>query len=279
LNLLAVFKFVFDCSLAVILLGYNFMAQAEDTKPFFNIVQNRLVQVPTQSEPVKYRLLREYGSLWTNNDYSILLPDNVVFASSGETAAYQSKLKLVKVKGTSCTLQASAALKLSKAQAQAAKQGFALTPRGGDACLRSYEKTESLWLSRVLPNLIYYQKAGKLSAAEANLIKGAKALDQVPMILQLEARGLPFDKYRQTSILNSVAAPGSSQHLTGLAFDLAQYADPKARKIMNQFGWYQTVQNDLPHFTYLGNQTEASLLEMGLKKVFKDGFTFWIPDF
>ncbi len=46
---------------------------------------------------------------------------------------------------------------------------------------------------------------------------------------------------------------------------------------MNKYGWFQTVKNDLPHFTYLGT-TEENLKNLGLKRIEENNFIFWIPD-
>lgn len=226
---------------------------------------------------VEQRLLKEYGSLWINNDS--LLPPSLAFASEQETINYQNELKLAKLLNSNCVLQEKALNALKKAQKLAKAKGISISPRGSDSCLRSYKTTQELWLSRVNPNLIYYVKRGQISSSSAERIKNLKTWEQVEAVLQLEqTKGLSFDKYRQGSILNSVAAPGSSQHLSGLAFDMAEYGNSQTRQIMNQCGWWQTVKNDLPHFTYLGMQTEIELQRSGLKQVKQEGFTFWIPN-
>jgi hypothetical protein len=43
---------------------------------------------------------------------------------------------------------------------------------------------------------------------------------------------------------------------------------------MNKYGWFRTVRNDEPHFTFLGRD-EGELESLGLKKVDGD---FWVPD-
>jgi hypothetical protein len=88
---------------------------------------------------------------------------------------------------------------------------------------------------------------------------------------------LYFSKDFSKSILYSVAAPGASQHIFMLALDVEQYADPQVREILARNGWFQTIQSDLPHFTYLG-VAESELAAKGLKSVTVGGQTFWVPN-
>ncbi|MDJ0626561.1 MAG: D-alanyl-D-alanine carboxypeptidase family protein [Candidatus Caenarcaniphilales bacterium] len=248
---------------------------------FFKTISKRIKSIPNRNEKIKYRILKEYGSLWVNNDTEVILPPSVTFSSAKETNNFHKRLSLVKVAGTECLLQESAAKSLEQAIEEAKSQGLNISPRGDDSCIRSYKKTHELWLSRVLPNLDFYLSKKKLTPAEVEKVKQADMWDQVKLVLSIEnEKGLLFDKYRQTSILNSVAAPGTSQHLSGLAFDMAQFSDPQVRKIINKYGWYQTIENDLPHFTYLGKVPNQKFLKNnGLKKVSKSGYDFWVPDF
>ena len=244
------------------------------------------VQIPDpQQEPIKYRIMCEYGAMWVSPGAQIILPSTFAFASSCDTRKYHEFIDTgvgwgaVKNLKTECKLQTPAAQDLDAAINEARAQNLSITARGNDSCQRSYKKTLDLWNSRVYPNLKHYVSTGQLSEAEANKVRLADTWSQVRLILQLEQeKGLLFDKYRQTSILNSVAAPGTSQHLSGLAFDLAQYNNPKARYILQQHGWWQTVEDDLPHFTYLGYRTEQQLREAGLKKIEKQGHIYWLPD-
>lgn len=239
----------------------SFQAFSQDNNKFIVNIQNNLKFIPKPQEATKYRILKEYGALWLNQNPKIKLPSKVYFSSEAETQSFHHELNLANF-GQNCILQHEAVQALKKAQIKAKQKGLNISPRGkSDGCIRSFNLTQKLWLSRVEPNLKYYVQNGKLSPAEANLIKQAKSWSQVDLVLKLEQqKRLLFDKYRQTSILNSVAAPGTSQHLSGLAFDLAEFENPQARQIMNEFGWFQTVQNDLPHFTYLGYSfTEKNL--------------------
>ncbi|MDX1920015.1 MAG: D-alanyl-D-alanine carboxypeptidase family protein [Candidatus Caenarcaniphilales bacterium] len=247
---------------------------------FFQSVQGRLDSIPSPKEEIHYRILKEYGALWTGSDPEVKFPPKLIFESEADTLSYQENLQLDSVSGNNCRLQKAALSQLNKAQSEAAALKLKITPRGSDSCLRSYKTTYDLWLSRLEPNLNYYVSNKKLTQAEAQKVRKAPLNKQIKMVLDLETqKGLLFDKYRQTSILNSVAAPGSSQHLSGLAFDVAEFANPQIRKILNKHGWYQTVENDQPHFTYLGVQNnEENLKNYGLVKKAKGQFSFWIPN-
>ncbi|MEJ7615864.1 MAG: hypothetical protein WKF30_02560 [Pyrinomonadaceae bacterium] len=93
----------------------------------------------------------------------------------------------------------------------------------------------------------------------------------------MEERGLFFSKDFSKSVFHSVAPPGASQHLAMLAFDVTEFHDARVRAILAQHNWFQTVQSDLPHFTYLGLE-ERKLPERGLRRVASCGQVFWIPD-
>jgi hypothetical protein len=265
-------------SLLFIFWIFNFGKALSSEGAFFIAVSQNLKKIPSNSDAIKFRLLKEYGAMWLSKDLQVLLPESIAFSSAAETNTFHKKLELAKMPNSQCTLQKAALKALLQAQGKAQDIGLNITPRGNDSCIRSYEVTEQLWLSRVKPNLAYYVSQNKLSQSKANQILKQSIWTQVDSILKLEQQGLLFDKYRQTSILNSVAAPGSSQHISGLAFDAAEYANPQVRNILNQYGWFQTVVNDLPHFTYLGKVNESYLLKNGLKKTYKNGFIFWTPD-
>ena len=101
--------------------------------------------------------------------------------------------------------------------------------------------------------------------------------EQVSAVLELEQDGIFFSKDFSKSVLYSIAAPGTSQHIAMLAFDANEFLDGRVRELFGANGWFQTVLSDLPHFTYLGLR-EAELPERGLKRAVVNGQTFWIPD-
>jgi len=120
-------------------------------------------------------------------------------------------------------------------------------------------------------------KEGKLSAKDAEKIRALSPFEQAPKIFKLEEKGIFFSKDLSKSIVYSVAPPGTSQHLSMLAFEVAEYKSEQVREILAHNNWFQTVVSDLPHFTYLG-ANEKELPDLGLKKVENFGQTFWIPN-
>jgi hypothetical protein len=112
---------------------------------------------------------------------------------------------------------------------------------------------------------------------QANRIRSLAPYEQVPEVFALEEEGIYFAKDLSKSIIYSVAPPGASQHLSLLAFDVAEFGDEDVRRILADHYWYQTVVSDLPHFTYLGVPV-SELNDLGLKKVEHQSREFWIPD-
>ena len=96
-------------------------------------------------------------------------------------------------------------------------------------------------------------------------------------MLELEKDGIFFSKDFSKSVLYSIAAPGTSQHIAMLAFDANEFGDARVREILAEHGWFQTVLSDLPHFTFLGLK-ESELPARGLKSVEVHGQKFWIPN-
>ena len=101
--------------------------------------------------------------------------------------------------------------------------------------------------------------------------------EQVRAVLELEKQGIYFNKFFNNSILYSVAAPGASQHLSMLAFDVNEYRNPEVREILEKHGWFQTVRHDSPHFTFLGRPKEE-LSKLGLFEVQTYNGKFWVPN-
>ena len=157
--------------------------------------------------------------------------------------------------------------------------GLGLTPRGGvEAARRGYADTVRLWHSRVYPALDHWMAQNRLSVAAAEQVRLLAPHEQLAPVLAWEAQGLFFSKDFAKSILYSVAAPGASQHLSLLAFDVAEFADSSVRAALARHGWFQTVLSDLPHFTYLGVR-EADLPDLGLRRCVAPGGeqVFWVP--
>src|SRR5262249_12594410 len=167
---------------------------------------------------------------------------------------------------------------LRKAREEAQKEGLDITPRdGAEAARRNYEDSLRLWNSRFEPALDYWLSQGRLTQDQVNRLRGLPLLQQIAEVLGLEKNGIYFSKDLSKSILYSIAAPGTSQHIAMLAFDVNEFENPRVREIMGKHGWFQTVLSDLPHFTFLGLK-EKDLPKHGLRSVEVNGQVFWIPN-
>lgn len=232
-------------------------------------------QFPTDA--VGKRILSEYGAVYVARG-GVTPPPTVMFASDSECSSWQSGLSISRanVGGKNLELQAPAMKALQEAIAEAKGAGESITPRDTDSARRSYSETVELWASRVNPALTHWVGKGRITQQEASRIKALSPSAQVSEVLRLEEQGIFFSKDLSKSILYSVAAPGTSQHLSMLALDVNENENPKVREILAKHGWYQTVVSDLPHFTYLG-LAESELPKLGLKKTSNGGRNFWIP--
>lgn len=244
--------------------------------PYFvqNLPAN--IQSSATKDPVLSRILSDYGAIFVARGG--VSPPTVMFADESECLAWQSKIPVQRetVGGVTIELQAPAMKALLAACSEAQAAGLDITPRGAEAARRSYRETIDLWLSRVNPALDYWSQKGRLTAQQVARIRSLKPPEQVPEVLALENEGIFFSKDFSKSILYSVAAPGTSQHLSMLAIDIEQFENPKVRSILSKYGWFQTVSSDLPHFTFLGVK-EDELQLMGLRKSIANGRLFWIP--
>ncbi|MFQ4140876.1 D-alanyl-D-alanine carboxypeptidase family protein [Chlorogloeopsis sp. ULAP02] len=208
-----------------------------ESERFVNAVKNKLLTLP-QSRSYEYILLRAYGAIFVNQNPEVKLPEKVFFTNEDETKAFQSTLTLGKVDNTNnCYLQKVAADAFNRAKAQVViplKSGY-----GAGDCTRTFAT-----------NLKFWRKY---------------------------ANNLTLDRVRQgkdTKILSTVAPPGASQHLWGLAIDL-RVSTPIQKQVLYQNGWFQTVENDIPHWTYLG-QPQEKLTELGLQNKIVRGVSYWV---
>lgn len=226
---------------------------------------------------VGQKLLDEYGAIFTAN--GVKVPSKIIFRDAAETVGFQASVEksTENINGINIELQTPAMNALKNVLAEARQNGVKISPRGTLAAKRDYAENEKLWKSRVEAGLQHWVSAGKLPRTEAERIKSLSAFDQIPEILKLESRGIYFSKDLGKSILNSAAAPGASQHLFLLALDIWEFGNKRARDILANHGWFQTVRNDEPHFTYLGLK-ESELKSNGLKPVEINGHKYWVPN-
>lgn len=230
------------------------------------------------SDSVSRRVLEEYGAMFIAEGVS--LPCVCIFESETEVESFQrgAGWTAADFGGVVVELQPVAMKALLGAREEARAVGLDITPRGGsEAARRGFDDSLRLWRSRCDPALDHWCGQGRLSAAEAARVGGLHLREQVAAVLELERGGLFFSRDLKKSILQSVAAPGASQHLAMLAFDASEFKDARVRDLFARHGWFQTVMSDLPHFTYLGLE-ERDLPARGLRRVESDGQTFWTPD-
>jgi hypothetical protein len=235
-------------------------------------------KLPEDADEVGNRVLADYGAVFVARG-GAQPPPSVVFADEHAVTEWQSSVKQERADfgGINVELQSSAMKALLEARDEAQKANLNITPRGTDAARRTYAETVKLWQSRVNPGLNHWVEEGRLPREDAAHIRGLSPHDQIPEILRLEADGLYFSTDFSKSILYSVAAPGTSQHISMLAFDVKEYDNAKVRAILASHGWFQTVSSDMPHFTFLGVK-EDELPSLGLKEVTNGGRSFWVPD-
>jgi hypothetical protein len=262
------------------------MPTANPSSSFYRTLQDSLGQrdrtaadICPEGDEVARRVLHDYGAMFVGRD-DILPPPACVFANEDQVSEFQKAagVTAATIGDAVIELQPAAMKALVKARAAAQAEGLDITPRdGAEAARRSYADTVRLWNSRFLPALDHWTKVGRLPSEEADRLRALPINQQVSEVLELEEQGIFFSRDLSKSVLYSIAAPGTSQHIAMLAFDANEFLDARVRKIMAEHGWYQTVLSDLPHFTFLGLK-ESELPERGLKSVEVNNQKFWIPD-
>jgi hypothetical protein len=239
----------------------------------------KLDNICQPTDPVGRRILEEYGSVFLATK-KVLPPPVCIFTNEDQVTKFQEKAGFdeEQIGFDVIELQPEALKQLRKAREQAQKEGLDITPRdGAEAARRNYEDSVRLWNSRFLPALDYWQSQGRLTAEQVSRLKSLPLSQQIAEVLELERDGIYFSKDLSKSILYSIAAPGTSQHIHMLAFDVNEFENPRVREIMGEHGWFQTVLSDLPHFTFLGLK-EKDLPKHGLRSVEVNGQVFWIPN-
>lgn len=284
---------VFAAFLSVCFAAISVKAQTGPNVSFIEFVSERLTKAMPQTaktSPLKAvcpiddsilarRVFAEYGSIFSASE-TVILPSTCIFIDEAEVSAFRSKAPItqINVNGVNLLLQKDAAQALSRVVTDAAQQSITIAPLDGPiAAARTFYESTRIWNSRFEPALRYWVQTGKITAEEESAVRAMKLAKQVEKVIEWEFRGLLFGTGRMRSIFSSTAPPGTSQHISLLAFDVAPPLTPTKRSIMNAHGWYQTVVNDPLHFTYLG-VTEAELPRRGLKAVLVDGIIYWVPN-
>jgi len=207
----------------------------DNQQRFLTTIANKIPTVP-EIDTFEYTLLRSYGTVFINQESEIKLPEKVILDDEIETQSFQDKINIDLVNGTEeCYLQKPAVAALNKAKEL---ENIRLKSGYAGDCLRNFATNLRFWNKYANRETLTQVKAGK-----------------------------------ETKILGLVAPPGTSQHLWGLAIDL-EILTPSQKQILNENGWFQTVVNDLPHWTYLGWR-EEDLPKFGLQQKIIQGIKYW----
>ena len=261
-------------------------SKEKEPTPFYEALAKALKKRKTKidnlcppSDPVARRILEEYGAIFLA-DKKVTPPPVCIFSNEEQVTRFQEAVgSEVEVFGyDEIELQPEALKKLKKAREEAQKEGLDITPRdGAEAARRNFDDSFRLWNSRFQPALDYWLSQGRLTAEQVARLRSLPLPQQVAEVLELEKTGIYFSKDLSKSILYSIAAPGTSQHIAMLAFDVTEFENPRVREILAKHGWFQTVLSDLPHFTFLGLK-EKDLPKHGLRSLEINGQIFWIPN-
>ena len=259
---------------------------AYESSPFYTALERALKlrgkgieDICPPDDQIARRVLHDYGAMFVAQE-AVAPPPVCKFTSEHEVAQFQKTAgrATAMIGDASIELQPAAMTGFLRARAAARDRGLDITPRdGAEAARRSYADTVRLWNSRFFPALDHWIREGRLTQPHTETLRVLPTNEQVSAVLELEQDGIFFSKDFSKSVLYSIAAPGTSQHIAMLAFDANEFPDAQVREILADHGWFQTVLSDLPHFTFLGLK-EAELPEQGLKRVEVLGQTFWIPD-
>lgn len=258
------------------------MPKSNLSSPFYQALSARglnVIDICPDDDDVARRVLHDYGAMFVGAK-NILPPPACVFTGEDQVTQFQNEagVAAANIGGATIELQPAAMSALLKARTAALAEGLDITPRdGAEAARRSYADTVRLWNSRFLPALDHWTSKGRLTEEGANRLRRLPTNEQVSEVLELEEQGIFFSKDLSKSILYSIAAPGTSQHIAMLAFDANEFLDARVREILAAHGWFQTVLSDLPHFTFLG-LAEDELTSRGLKPIEVNSQTFWIPN-
>ena len=137
------------------------------------------------SSAVEKRLFAEYGSIFVTRAIS---PPRIIFSDAEQVESFQSTLPVsTSVVGEHpMTLQQVALEALLAAVGDARAAGLSISARSADSGARSYDDTVKLWLRNVTRGLDHWVEKGQLQPDRADEIRQLNAVDQVPVILDLD---------------------------------------------------------------------------------------------
>ena len=285
---------LFSIALVFITVGAFAVIVPAQTGPFLDFVEKRINTAAAkgaaknkkkvesvcahESDQLARRVFADYGSMFVAAE-TLRLPSTCIFRDAAAVERYQEELDIDSNRfGTvEIELQRPALEALTKAVDEAAKLGLSISPLDGRvAGRRSYDDTVRIWNSRFHRALSHWSSRARISSEDAERARTAPVIEQTRLVINWEKDGLYFSTSFSKSIFYSVAPPGTSQHLSLLAFDVVEAGDPAIRRILNKNGWYQTIRSDQPHFTFLGIP-EDQLPSRGLQKVLHNGNAYWVP--
>ena len=232
-----------------------------------------------EGDQIAARVFREYGAVFVGSE-RVKMPPRCIFPAETDVERFQSELEteVISLNGTQIELQKAAAQSLKAAVAEAVAVGKRISALDGPiAGKRVYSDTTRIWNSRFFPALDNWVWKGKITREEANYVATLPMSERIKRVMIWEASGYYFSTNFSISIFNSVAPPGTSQHLSLIAFDVVESSDPAIRQILNKNGWYQTIRSDEPHFTYIG-VPENELPRRGLVPLIRGSRTYWVPN-
>lgn len=278
--------------IAVSIISFTEPARAQDNA-FIAFVKKRIKEEAKQTnakltlpsvcaierDELALRVFREYGAMFVAKS-DVRLPTLCIFRTPADVDAFQRSLETKKhtFGAVEIELQEEAMESLIEAKEEAARLRLKITPLDGAiAGRRDYADTVRIWNSRFYRALNYWQRRSRISLLEATDARLATVAEQIKLVVEWESKRIFFSTDFSKSIFLSVAPPGTSQHLSLLAFDVVEAGNPAVRRILNKHGWFQTIRTDQPHFTYLGVD-ESDLPQRGLKNVIHQGNSYWIPN-
>lgn len=231
-----------------------------------------LAQICNPAEPVSAAILAQYGALYVSAPQLILpstcIPDRQELAAFSRRVIFESR----NIDGVQVSFQKPALDAFMGARQAAAAQGLSIRPNGSNATLRDYETTVEIWQRNLKAGINVH---GAAAARQAELLSPDIRLS-IAVVLEIEKSGLLLGSGGGKSILQVAAPPGTSQHVSGLALDIAEYEDARVREILAEHGFFQTIANDFPHFTFLGLRSDQ-LAGIGLAPRVIEGHTFYVP--
>ena len=146
------------------------------------------------ASPVEQRLFAEYGALFVT---TATPPPTIIFADAAEVDAFQSQLTVGRARlgDYEMTLQTEALDALIRAASEMNDHEGQITARAADSGARSYQDTLNLWTRNVTRGLDHWEAEARITSARAAQIRQLAAVEQVSLILEIEAREQLFSMW------------------------------------------------------------------------------------